>query len=188
MSAAEYTIVSATVADVRALAEHWRREVVDNGRDGLWFSPYDPNEDARPVSDERIAHITAAIQRPLTEPLWQRVWVLRRTDKPELVLGSLSLYGGRLASELHRCGLGMGIEPEHRGRRNGTAMVTTALEWARSVETLAWVDLGVFDGNHRARALYERAGFVLVGERRDAFRVRDVRITDLSMTLDLGRR
>lgn len=188
MNAAEYSIVVATAKDVRALAEHWQREVVDNGRDGLWFSPYDPDEDAKPITDDRIAQITAAIARPLSEPMWQRVWTLRHRDQPEVVLGSLSLHGGRITSELHRCSLGMGIEPEHRGQRNGTAMVETAIEWARSITQLAWIDLGVFEGNRRARALYERAGFATVAERPDAFRVRDVRITDVTMTLDLRRR
>lgn len=185
MNVAEYSIVVASAADVRALAEHWQREVIDNGRDGLWFSPYDPDEDAKPITDERIAQISAAIERPVTEPMWQRVWTLRHRDAPERVLGSLSLHGGRIVSELHRCSLGMGIEPEHRGRRNGTALVEQAIAWARATGQLSWIDLGVFAGNHRAKALYTRAGFAVVGERRDAFRVRGVKITDVTMTLCL---
>lgn len=190
---AGYTLTFARAEDARAIAEHWSREVIDNGEDGLWFSPYDPREDARPATDARIEQLAIALDRPLTEPMWQRAWLLRAErdgrdgrDGPS-VLGSLSLYGGRLASEMHRCSLGMGLEPAHRGKRIGSEMLRVAIEWAKRQETLAWIDLGVFEGNARARALYERAGFQLSGVRRDAFRVRGVSITDLSMSLALAR-
>jgi RimJ/RimL family protein N-acetyltransferase len=180
-----YSLTLAGADDVRALTKHWSREVLDNGDDGLFFSPYEPDEDARPATPDRVESIARALVRPLDEPSWQRAWVLRSHALGPRVLGSLSLYGGRLPSELHRVGLGMGIEPEHRGRRIGSAMVETALEWARAQERLAWIDLGVFAMNARARALYKRFGFVEVSERRDAFRVRGVSITDVSMTLAL---
>lgn len=182
-----YTLRLATADDVRALTDHWTREVLDNGDDGVFFSPYEPDEDARPATPDRIEAIARAYARPLSEPHWQRTWLLRHQEHGARVLGSLSLYGGRLLSELHRAGLGMGIEPEHRGKRIGTAMVHTAIEWARAQESLAWIDLGVFAMNARARALYKRFGFTEVGERRDAFRVRGVSITDVNMTLSLAR-
>jgi len=181
----EYSLALATQDDVRALTEHWTREVLDNGEDGVFFSPYEPDEDARPATPDRIEAIARAFARPLTEPHWQRTWVLRHKAHGHRVLGSLSLYGGRLLSELHRAGLGMGIEREHRGQRIGTAMVQRAVDWARAQQSLAWIDLGVFSMNARARALYKRFGFVEVSERRDAFRVRGVSITDVNMTLAL---
>jgi RimJ/RimL family protein N-acetyltransferase len=185
--AAGYSLTFARAEDARAIAEHWSREVVDNGEDGLWFSPYDPREDARPVTESRIEQLATALDRPLTEPMWQRAWLLRSERDGHRVLGSLSLYGGRLASEMHRCSLGMGLEAAHRGKRIGSEMLRVAIEWAKRQETLAWIDLGVFEGNARARALYERAGFQLSGVRRDAFRVRGVSVTDLSMSLALGQ-
>ncbi len=181
----EYSLTPAVADDVRPLTEHWAREVLDNGDGGLFFSPYEPDEDSRPATPDRIDGIARAITRPLSEPLWQRVWVLRHKSSAQRVLGSLSLYGGRLPAELHRAGLGMGIEPEHRGKRIGTAMVRTALEWARTQPELTWIDLGVFAMNARARALYKRFGFVEVSERKDAFRVSGVSITDVNMTLAL---
>jgi len=181
----EYSLALATQDDVRALTEHWTREVLDNGEYGVFFSPYEPDEDAQPATPKRIEAIARAFARPLTEPHWQRTWVLRHKAHGHRVLGSLSLYGGRLLSELHRAGLGMGIEREHRGQRIGTAMVQRAVDWARAQQSLAWIDLGVFSMNARARARYKRFGFVEVSERRDAFRVRGVSITDVNMTLAL---
>jgi RimJ/RimL family protein N-acetyltransferase len=50
---------------------------------------------------------------------------------------------------------------------------------------LAWLDLGVFAHNHRARKLYAAVGFVEVGVTRDRFRVDDTRIDDVAMVLAL---
>lgn len=181
----DYSLGLATDADIEALHEHLARETRDNGDGGLFFSPYDPDEPPRPLTPERRDATASAFARALTEPLWQRTWVLRHRASGSRVLGSLSLYGGRLPSELHRASLGMGIEPEHRERRCGSAMVEHAVRWAREQSPLRWIDLGVFSMNARARALYKRVGFVEVSERRDAFRVRGVSITDISMTLSL---
>lgn len=181
----DYSLGLATDADIDAIHEHLAHEMSDNGEGGLFFSPYDPDEPPRPLTAERREALAAGYARPLSEPLWQRTWVLRHRAFGGRVLGSLSLYGGRLPSELHRASLGMGIEPEHRERRCGSAMVDHALRWAREQPQLRWIDLGVFSMNARARALYTRFGFVEVSERRDAFRVRGVSITDISMTLAL---
>jgi RimJ/RimL family protein N-acetyltransferase len=178
-----YSLELASDDDLHALAEHWSREVLDNGEDGVWFSPYDPTEESRPPSPERVDHFRRALNKRTDETLWQRSWVLRERSTAHCIVGSISLYGGRLPSELHRCNLGMGIEREHRGRKLGPWMVETALAWARAEPILAWVDLGVFETNPRARALYDRFGFVQTGRRVDAFRVRDARITDVSMSL-----
>jgi putative acetyltransferase len=100
------------------------------------------------------------------------------------IVGHLDLHGGRLASEFHRAMLGMGVERGSRGKGHGRALLAAAIEWARDAE-LAWLDLGVFAHNHRARALYAAAGFVEVGITRDRFRVDDVAIDDVAMALAL---
>jgi ribosomal protein S18 acetylase RimI-like enzyme len=80
--------------------------------------------------------------------------------------------------------LGMGVERGARGNGLGRALLAAAIAWARTAE-LAWLDLGVFAHNERARALYRTVGFVEVGTTRDRFRVDGVVIDDVAMVLAL---
>jgi ribosomal protein S18 acetylase RimI-like enzyme len=57
--------------------------------------------------------------------------------------------------------LSLAVRPTHRGRGLGAALLAAVIEQARERRHPA-ASLSVEDGN-RARALYERAGFVVVG-------------------------
>jgi RimJ/RimL family protein N-acetyltransferase len=188
-----YTIREATVADIELLLEHNAREIAENGMDGVIFAPYEP-EAPKPITDERRAQIRKAMELRLDEPFWQRAWLIVDTagvantasnQASERVVGSATLYGARLSSELHRCTLGMGIERPQRSRGLGRQLLDTAIVWAKAQPQLHWMDLGVFAGNTIACKLYERAGFVRTGQREDAFRVLGTSVTDISMSLAL---
>jgi ribosomal protein S18 acetylase RimI-like enzyme len=100
------------------------------------------------------------------------------------IRGHLDLHGGRLASEFHRAMLGMGVERGWRGKGHGRALLAAAIAWARAAG-LAWLDLGVFAHNQRARKLYTSVGFVEVGVTRDRYRVDASVIDDVAMALEL---
>jgi GNAT superfamily N-acetyltransferase len=167
-------------ADLPALVAHIARHSLESGRGG------DPI--FRPRTTDAPIDEAATIERhqigwavPLTEPYWLRTWGVTLGGA---IRGHLDLHGGRLASESHRALLGMGVERGWRGRGHGRALLAAAIAWARSAE-LAWLDLGVFAHNHRARALYAAVGFVEVGITRDRFRVDGMTIDDVAMALAL---
>ena len=58
----------------------------------------------------------------------------------------------------------MYVRPRARGRGVGEALVATVIDWA-SNRNAACVHLWVTETNAPARALYERCGFALTGER-----------------------
>ena len=58
----------------------------------------------------------------------------------------------------------MYVRPRARGRSVGEALVATVIAWARN-RNAAEVHLWVTETNAPARALYERCGFTLTGER-----------------------
>jgi ribosomal protein S18 acetylase RimI-like enzyme len=58
----------------------------------------------------------------------------------------------------------MYVRPCARGRKVGEALVATVIDWAGN-KNAASVHLWVTETNARARALYERCGFTLTGER-----------------------
>ncbi|MDF8263854.1 GNAT family N-acetyltransferase [Luteipulveratus flavus] len=60
--------------------------------------------------------------------------------------------------------ISMWVAPQARGTSTAADLVGRVLSWARA-EGERGVRLRVIDDNHRARALYERVGFVLNGTR-----------------------
>lgn len=166
--------------DFAPLFAHTCRHADESGRDGdVIFRPRSQHEvvDEVAVRDRQ----RGAWARSLAEPGWLRTWGL---FADRTIVGHLDLTGGRLPAELHRATLGMGIERRARGQGHGRALLDGAIAWARQ-HGLAWLDLGVFAHNARARAVYGRVGFVEVGTVRDQFRVDGVSIDDVTMTLAL---
>ena len=72
----------------------------------------------------------------------------------------------------HRASLAIGILQEYWNLGIGTAMFRELIDIARKngVEQL---ELEFVEGNERGRALYEKMGFVTVGEKPDAYRLKD---------------
>jgi GNAT superfamily N-acetyltransferase len=58
----------------------------------------------------------------------------------------------------------MYVRPDARGRGVGEALVATVIDWART-RNATTVRLWVTETNTHARALYQRCGFALTGER-----------------------
>ncbi len=65
-------------------------------------------------------------------------------------------------------------------------LLATAIEWARNESQIEWIDLGVFEENLAAQALYEREGFIELGRTPDLFRVDGHQIDDISMSVFVG--
>ena len=74
-------------------------------------------------------------------------------------------------------GLGMNVAAGMRGQGVGAALLTEAIRWAE-VAGVHKLELEHWPWNHRARALYERAGFVEEGYRRRQYRRKDGALWD----------
>ncbi len=182
--------------DVPAFTQHVRLHMRENGDNGLVFAPIESGTgfDDPSALQLRMKHWKDAIRRPVNRTDWLRVWVVRNPavserDRDRLpdggIVGHVDLRGGTLPSELHRCKLGIGVYTPFRGHGVGKQLLEAALEWARSQQELAWVDLAVFGHNLAARKLYDNKGFVVVGETTDRFRVHGASVDDVQMTLKL---
>jgi len=66
-------------------------------------------------------------------------------------------------------------------------LVDYAISWARSNTSLEWIDLHVLLANKTAIHLYQRAGFVRIGEMADMFKLDGFFLTDITMTKRLYR-
>jgi GNAT superfamily N-acetyltransferase len=173
-------IVQLGDAHLPSLVAHLARHSRESGQGGdLIFRPR--------ASDAPIDEVVT-IERHrsgwalgLDEPFWLRTWAAVIDGE---IRGHVDLHGGRMVSEAHRALLGMGVERRWRGKGHGRALLAAAITWARRAE-LAWIDLGVFAHNERARKLYASVGFVEVGVTRDRFRVEGAQIDDVAMVLAL---
>ncbi len=65
------------------------------------------------------------------------------------------------------------LDPDLRGKGNGTRMIGLALKYAFAVTGVDSVGINVFDVNQGARRCYEKAGFVLRGVTEAAYRYGD---------------
>ena len=157
-----------------------RRHVAESGEGGVHFMPWTAAAAAGGAAPPGCPD-EAALARPPTEPGWQRWWIA--VEPGGRVVGHCDLKGPRLQTELHRATLGVGLEKPHRRQGLGTRLVLEAIEFARGVATLDWIDLGVFSNNVPALALYEWLGFRETGRVADRFRIGGQSIEDIQMTI-----
>lgn len=73
----------------------------------------------------------------------------------------------------HRATVAIALIKEFWGLGIGTAMFREMIEIAKGWEGVTQLELEFVEGNARARALYEKMGFRIVGVRPDAFKMKD---------------
>lgn len=155
-------------ADLPALFVYLDDHLRDNGRDGTaLFQPMARADSGFPV-DKRAGFVTG-MTAPVGEPGWRRAWFA--LDAQGLICGHADLRARPERAARHRCMLGMGVHRDYRRQGLGGRLLDTALAWARAQGNIDWVDLEVIAGNLPARRLYERSGFVVLGETPDLFRI-----------------
>ena len=160
---------------------HMREADADSGENGAHFHVYSKSEAFD--FDAAVQRYETLWARDLTETGWRRTWGWLDGER---LLGSLSLSGANMLTARHRAQMGMGLLPAHRGQGGGTRLIETMVAWARSQIVLSWIDLGVFEDNPRAHALYKRLGFKELGRRPDAYRVDGKVLDDIMMSLCVG--
>lgn len=79
------------------------------------------------------------------------------------LIGNLDITGHHRETLMHTAILGMGILKKWRGVGLGKAMLSTALQWARTNDSLEIITLDVYVQNIAALALYRKFGFYEIG-------------------------
>jgi len=172
----------ADASDLDRYADHILRHAAESGREGSVHFAISRTPERPSVREQAYLRW----ERGMDEPLWGRCFALIEPDGGHMV-GHLELRGGRFLAEMHRAALGMGIERGYTRQGHGRGLMEFAIGWARRSERIAWIDLGVFEHNLGARALYQRMGFVETGRRKDSFRIDSgLSVTDVSMSMWVG--
>jgi putative acetyltransferase len=103
----------------------------------------------------------------------------------DTLLGTVDVRRIPVASLRHNGTLTMGVHPDHQGLGLGRILLHEAMLGAKSLGVRR-LELACLAANHRARTLYESAGFVTQCVRHDFVRWPDGRLEDdISMVCDL---
>lgn len=162
------TIRPAVHTDLAALFAYLNDHLADNGKDGApLFQPMARSESRLPANKE--ASFITGLGTPLGEAGWRRVWLA--LDAAGAIAGHIDLRARPERPAAHRAMLGMGVHRDYRRQGLGARLIDAAIAWARDEAGIGWVDLEVLSVNRPARDLYQRAGFAVVGEIADMFRI-----------------
>jgi RimJ/RimL family protein N-acetyltransferase len=128
----------------------------------------------RAVIAENVHGVTTPEEFDVTEKE-ERDWIRRHVDGPanalliaEMsghIIGMLAVESGERKRLAHRAILHMSVSHEWRGRGVGTALLETAVEWAKKHPAIEKLCLAVIATNSRAIALYRKLGFIEEGRR-----------------------
>jgi ribosomal protein S18 acetylase RimI-like enzyme len=106
----------------------------------------------------------------------------------EDLVGAVGLYRDHHVKTAHKAHLwGMYVTPDHRRQGLGADLLDAALQHARSLTGVAWVQLCVSSAAPEAQRLYERAGFQVWGVEPDAVRHEDQAVVEYHMALQLEK-
>ena len=89
------------------------------------------------------------------------------------IAGNCHLSFNRRIKTRHSCSVAIALRKAYWGNGIGTAMFEAMEAMARQREGVLQMDLEFIEGNTRARGLYEKAGFRIVGLHPDAIRQED---------------
>lgn len=89
------------------------------------------------------------------------------------IAGSCQINFGNRIKTRHRASVAIGLTKAYWNLGIGTAMFEEMIAAARQHEGTRHIDLEFIEGNSRARALYEKMGFTIIGVKPDAIMLRD---------------
>jgi ribosomal protein S18 acetylase RimI-like enzyme len=153
--------------DLPALFAYLDDHLADNGRDGAALFQPMARADSRFPTDKK-ASFTAGLTTPLGQPGWRRAWIA--VDPDGAIAGHIDLRARPEPAAAHRALLGMGVQRDWRRRGLGLRLIDAAVAWAQQTQ-LGWIDLEVLSVNLPALGLYRQAGFRVVGEIPQMFRI-----------------
>jgi ribosomal protein S18 acetylase RimI-like enzyme len=124
---------------------------------GMFQSLYREDPSPDPVPDEQLLRTLRALRE---EPMRGRAIVLESDGACVGYALLVSFWSNELGGEVANIDE-LYVAPDHRGRGAGTRLVEQLSRGELWRRVPVAIDLEVTPDNHRARALYERLGFVV---------------------------
>ncbi len=104
------------------------------------------------------------------------------------IVGIANIMWSRAIKTKHRASVAIALVREYWNQGIGTALMEELIRIARENEDLLQIELDFIEGNTRARALYEKLGFRIVGVKPNAIRLKDgTLLNEYSMIKEINR-
>lgn len=103
------------------------------------------------------------------------------------IIGNIDLTGSRRKAMEHTAVIGMGMLKEWRNAGLGTALLSSAVEWARQNPILELVWLQVYTANAAGLGLYRKMGFIENGVIQNFFKHEGSYFDNLTMVKDVSK-
>jgi GNAT superfamily N-acetyltransferase len=159
-------IRAAGIEDLARVFAYLGDQLTDNGANGTpLFQAMPRGQNVVPAAT--AASFTLGMETPVGNAGWRRLWIAVDDGG---IAGHIDLRARPEGHAPHRVYLGMGVRRDVRRTGLGARLVEIAAAWAKDAG-FSWIDLEVLSANLPARRLYERTGFVQIGEVKDMFRI-----------------
>lgn len=179
LPAQQVAIDMVTLAGFEEFLGYMAHHLDDNGaHDGLYFQPLSRSQSSLPSG--WAAAFRAGLQTPVGQAGWRRLWVARTAAGS--IVGHVDLRAHGDDGSRHRCQLGIGVHRLHRQRGLGRVLLEHAERWALDEALFGWIDLQVLSENAPALNLYRRAGYTVLSDVADMFRIDGRSLAYTSMT------
>ena len=175
------TIEKLNIDHAKAYTEHLHRLMSSSGKNGQPIFTLDYSNGCNSLN-KRINRTIESWNKEISSSGQKRSWGVFNDKK---VAGSTSLKSYPNKAQAHRAVLELGIEADFQGLGYGKKLTEIVLTWAKNQNSLKWIDLNVFARNQKARKLYSKVGFYEVGRFQDFYDVKNHKIDNIRMTLEL---
>jgi RimJ/RimL family protein N-acetyltransferase len=111
------------------------------------------------MSPGEFLHSTEQEEKILAEFLESENSIYLVAEIEGKIIGTLTCHGSSRKASRHSVEISMSVDSDWRGKKVGSALMQSALNWARHNEMVKRLDLVVFERNKTAIQLYEKFGF-----------------------------
>jgi len=173
-------VVEAKQTDLESFFDYLKLQLSDNASDDSpLFLPIAKQHCQ--VSDQLRASFQNGFSFELGQSGWRKLWLAK--DLNGTICGHIDLRHHNTDYSYHRVVLGMGVDQSMRQQGLGAKLLEAIIQFCRETKSVDWLDLAVLSSNKPALSLYSKCGFEVVGDVSDRYRIDDVVVSEVAMTL-----
>ena len=174
-------ILAATPQELEPFFAYLQRQLSDNAKDDQpLFQPLAKAH--RQLSETTRNKFIQGFEHALGQPGWRKLWLV--WDENDNIMGHIDLRHYSEAYKSHRLLLGMGVDSSARQQGLGMRLLQHVIKFCQQQDSVDWLDLNVLSNNAPAKNLYLKAGFEIIGEVSDCYRIDGEAVAETSMTLN----
>ncbi|EOB6680411.1 GNAT family N-acetyltransferase [Vibrio vulnificus] len=172
-------VVEAEKSDLDSFFAYLENQLSENGKgDVPLFQPM--SREQSEIPDATKDKFIQGFSHQFGDLGWRKLWVVKDTSGS--IKGHIDLRHHSDESRSHRVLLGMGVDVSCRKQGLGQRLIDAVINFCQEKAEIDWLDLCVLSENFPAKNLYLKAGFNVVGEFKDPYRIDGLSVSETAMT------